>query len=203
MKNKIIVLVAGAILIFSVAIIFLYNQNRSQDNIPSPTPTLLPTNTPTPTPKLDLPEDWETYKSESHGITLRHPDNMQVNQNQDGSVSFTLLGPTQAEGTEVYDGIILNFNTGIYEFNAFNEFVINKHNEQKNDPIISEVSDIEEVKINEKTGYKFSIFGLGKFTILYLPMENNRYLRISMLVEDPENQGFQNTVNTILSSISY
>jgi hypothetical protein len=203
MKNKIIVLTAGAILIFSVVVIFLYNQNSTESNNSSPTPTLTPTNTPTPTPAANLPEDWETYKSENLGISLRYPKNMQIKQNQDGSVSFTLLGPTQAEGTEVYDGIIINFNTGSYEFNTFKEFVTNKHNEQQNDPIISDVSEIEEITINEMTGYKFSIVGLGEFTILYLPMENSQYLRVSMLVEDPKNQGFQDTVNTILTSISY
>ena len=215
-SNKSKIFIPIAIILFALAITavvyFTGRVDRGEDAASdlSPTPTISQT---TPTPSIEptptatqsatqVPSDWVAYDDDGTNFTLSHPADFEIRENQDGSVAFVKLGPTQTEGTEVFDGIILTVNSGPYEQASFSDFVKENHQEAQQSPV-SEVGEITEGLVNGKIVYQYEEQGLGVFTHIYIPFEENAYVHVSKLVEDPTNEGFEETADTIISTIEY
>lgn len=157
---------------------------------------------PTPQQQVDLaPSDWVTYQSLELGTKLNHPSHAEVTEN-DGLLRIIIIGPSQAEGTEVYDGLLMFFEKGQYEENNLRDYVSGVAEGRKSDPVYESVGVIEETSINGINGYTFVDSALGTFTNIYLQLDGNTFLNITYLLEDPENQGFEETKDTILKSIT-
>lgn len=208
------ILIALAVLTIAVAIgayVYFTSRGPQSSEDQAPTPTEIPI-TPTPTEVLSsptptatssaIPEDWETYSSTETGFSLSHPPDMEISTNQDGSISFSKLGPTQTEGTELFDGISLNIESGDLSENSFSTFVENRHEEAQDSPV-SEIGELTEGTLDGKTTYQYIETGLGVFTHIYIPFEENSYVHVSLLVEDPSGQGFEETAEKIISSIDH
>ncbi|MBN1169016.1 hypothetical protein JXA63_03950 [Candidatus Woesebacteria bacterium] len=215
-KNSSKVLIPIAIIIFAVGVtasVYLSDRkgtdNNSQD-LPTPTPEQIqstPTSklkpTPTATESASLtPEGWEVYDDPDYYFTLLYPSDLEIRENEDGSVVFVKLGPTQTEGTEVFDGIILTIDSGTYEEDNLMDFVEGEHEKAQQSPV-SEISEISESSINGKTAYQYEEVGLGTFTHIYIPFDKNTYVHVTKLVADPTNAGFSEMAEQIISSIDY
>ena len=210
------------VLIFGIALISLligywayaafWNSGEKQDDLSVPTqvstvsrdePTQTPISTlPSPISTGSVPEGWEKYFSQEMGFSVRFPSEMEVRDDQEGYISFVVLGPSQAEGTEVYDGIILSFSQDTYSSGSLESFVISEVNRKRDDLIYDQVSDVEPVVVNGIQGYKYLESALGDFTNIYLPLNGGSYLLISYLLEDPTGQGYEEDLNMILSSLT-
>lgn len=173
-----------------------------------PTVTLTPDKVVTPTITRTSPKptsqdemDWQTYTSQDLGFAVRHPEDVEVQRRQDGSITFIKWGPTQREGTEFYDGIRVQITQGQLGGKSLRAFVEQKVQEEKNDPVTQTVSSIEQVSIGGKIGYKYDISAFGDRTINYLPKGNGEYLRIIDGTIEPKNQGFKQTVKRMLASL--
>lgn len=210
------------VLIFGIALISLligywayaafWNSGEKQDDLSVPTQVSTvsrdePTQAPIPTssnaiPTSSIPEGWETYSSQEMGFSVSFPPEMEVRDDQEGYISFVVLGPSQAEGTEVYDGIVLSFSQDTYSSGSLESFVISEVNRKRDDLIYDQVSDVEPVVVNGIQGYKYLESALGDFTNIYLPLNGGSYLLISYLLEDPTSQGYEEDLNMILSSLT-
>lgn len=171
---------------------------QSGEGITLPTPhptaeTLLPSPT--------VPPDWKSFSSSRLGVSLKYPSDMRTQSNQDGTVSFILLGETQTAATEMYDGISLTLQKGTYSAESFEEFVEKERETAINNPISDSVSDLREVQLAGKKGYAFMENAMGAYTHIYLQKDSNDYYHIVYMAPDPENKGYEETVMTILSSI--
>lgn len=163
------------------------------------------TSTPTVNPgsKKTLPEDWEIYTSQKYGFQIGHPNEIEISSNPDDGVKLLLSGSTQAEASELTDGILLMVKSGAYDNENLKEFVESKVSSIKEEPITQNVSDIEEAKIDSLTGYKFNMSGFGQSTYYYFEKGSNKYLRVIEIVQDPTNQDYQEIVDQILITLTF
>lgn len=199
-----LLIISVLILIILIGGLFYFNQTKqvSSQKSSAPSPTLLapkPTQKPTPTP---IPEDWETFKSEDFGISIRHPKDFEASETQEG-VRIVKLGPTQSQGTELYDGISLLLKTGILENQNLEEFVDAEIAETKAQPINAKVSEKREVQVLELPGFSYDVSSLGDARYIFLPKGPGGYLEIINSTIDPSNLGYQKTVDLIISSIEF
>jgi hypothetical protein len=164
---------------------------------------IMPSSAPVPViadRSIEVPDDWQTLVSEEHTFSIQHPPTIQVDRLEDG-VRFFQLGPTQQEGTEVYDALALTFSSGSLMGTPLQLHAELRHEESRRNPIIESVGSIMPVVINEYPGYWYTIRSLGTFTQTYLPNGTNRYLLITDGTVDPTNQGFEEMVNMMLSTL--
>jgi hypothetical protein len=196
MINKVLVTII-LLLVLAVGVYFLFSRNGEVPPADSEDEQAI-----VPTPQTSTPEGWETTTSEEVGVTVSYPNDAQVLDMQ-GALTLLLLGPAQVEGTEIYDGFSVTFTTGSFTENSLEDFVNSQYESAEDDLVVDNVSEIETVMVSNRNGYQFTQRGLGEFTLIYLPREENRYLQVSILVEDPGNLGFQQTIKEILSTIIF
>lgn len=197
--NKTVIAVLSLVLLAAIAGYMLYrSQIASTSETASPTPTP-PKASPTSDPSII--SGWETSSFSSIGFSIDHPPDFQVQENQEGSSTLLKLGPTQREGTEIYDGISMTFDTGGYA-NDLQAFAEERRQISIAEPSTESAGNLEPVTIAGIEGYQYRMVGLGEFTIVYLPKDEDTYFRISYLVSDPANQGFEGLADTILSTLN-
>lgn len=209
MSRNGIIIVIIALLLFAIGIVVYRNTNFvsvNQNKSPSPTPNEQngDRSTPTPTPRdsANAPENWRTF--ENNNFSIKYPPDMQVRQNQNGSVAFIKLGPTQTSGTEIFDGISMTIDSGnILSGQNFRQFVESERQQMIDEPANQNVGQLNQTTVAREEGYTFTSTGLGEFTHIFLPKGESQYVYIYMLVEDPENQGFQKTVDQMLSTLKF
>ncbi|GEM_PF-3403210 len=202
---KKVFLIVFVILLVGATVFWRYFGNFGRNDFSDQNTGIIPTSMSSAV-ESDIPpvlDGWKMFESEAFGFSLRYPPEMEVAENEDGSVRFLLIGPSQTRGTEVYDGIILTFFLGNYSDDSLLEYVDQLVSEKRNDPIYIEVGDVEEVDIGGISGYRFTESALGEFTNIYLPWgDEGGYLNIFYLLEDPKNQGFEEILDKMLSSFS-
>jgi hypothetical protein len=165
--------------------------------------SVLPANTPSPilslTPSPTV-ETWVTYRNERLGFAMQHPPQMNVHDNGNELV-FVHLGPTQREGTEVYDGISLSVARETF---ARGVNSLQRHAEQQLAAAQQHgtiVVPLQPRTVAGLSGYAYTLEGLGRFTVIFVPHTMNTTLRLSYLVADPQNRGYQTMVDRMLSSL--
>lgn len=207
MNNSVRWIIIIILLVTTVVLgIIVATQSDDDGSLLSPTPTLIPDITETlpsvsPTQTVQIPDNWQTYTSDEHGFTIQYPPDVDVEQRQVGGIQFIKYGPTQTEGTEVFDAISVVIDTGILGGVSLREYVDMRQQESDNEPIVESVSTVEQVTVGEYSGYQYTIVGLGEFTYIYLPKGENSYVQITNGTVDPTDQGFAETVELMLSTL--
>ena len=102
----------------------------------------------------------------------------------------------------MYDGIILHISAGVHSENSLKNYVDDLRAEKLADPVLLEVSEITPATIAGLNGFQFTEVGLGELTNIYLPINEGEYLHFGYLLADPENLGYQNTLDLMLSTLS-
>lgn len=156
----------------------------------------------TPTPSATVvPANWKSYSSETLGFSIKHPADMDIHPQQGGALLFVKMGPTQADGSGLSDGISLIFDVGDMKGKTLKQAIEEKWQEKKNDPITEQIRDIEEVQVGKYKGYKFFVHNFGGMNYIYLPKGSSEYLVIIDASTDPNNSGFNQTVNQMYSTL--
>lgn len=192
--------VAALLLLVIGAGVFVYSlQNKPK------TPVLVnvsPTAQPSLTPDTGIPADWKTFESEDFAYTFSYPpEDFKLEEGE--SVRVVYLGPTQTEGTEVFDGIIVAFDPVIPLGNQLLLPYV-KEDLGKQREHVEVIKEPTKIEVNGIEGYTYTVSGLGEFTFIYLPAPDGKnVVRINYLVADPENSGYQQIVDDILESFSF
>lgn len=164
--------------------------------IPQPTSVL----SPTPTP--DLTEDWLTYSNSDIVYTFKYPSNVSLTE-KNNTIQLYLQGPTQRQNTEFYDGIMLIFSLPFQIGNvSLSEYVDQEIEQSKQNADILE----EKTKINVAgiEGFTYTAQGLGTSKYIYLQSSDKTWtVKIINGTNDPTNQGYNNTVDQILSTFKF
>jgi hypothetical protein len=192
---KTILWIAVILLLLSLVGIIGYYLGTSR-SMPVATPT--PTESPTPEPTEIPTEGWQIYESED-GWSVRYPEELEITEG--AVVSFVMFGPTQAEGTEFYDGISLTFRSGALGGLTLEEFADQKAAEIEDDAIAELTSGPTAVEVAGLSGFTLTVTGLGTFDYYYLPLGETGYLEIVNATQDPTGQAFDETVATMFNSI--
>jgi len=146
---------------------------------------------------LDV-ESWSEYASSGLGVSFSYPPQFELEE-QEGSASVTYQGPTQREGTELYDGVKLTVRRHIYS----SDLTLQDYVQER----ISETRQLGEIKkpmatttLADKEGYAYTVESLGTITHIYLPVGQNQALQLWYLSPDPENIGYDKVTERMLAS---
>jgi hypothetical protein len=173
----------------------IYVQNPQVSNF-GPTPTDSPTTTPSET------ANWLQYSHPQLEFSFQYPPEATLEERENGLTLFR-WGPTQREGTEVYDGYVLNFNTVETE-EELNIYAQEQLDQSAQDPISEITQSLTQTTLGGQTAYTYSIRGLGEFQMIMVKHPTQpMIINISDLTADPGNLGFAQTVSQILSSFKF
>lgn len=200
-------LLIPALLFISIAGYYFFAQTRdtvaptTNGNIPSPITTESLTR-PTELPKPTTPPDWITYTSSDLGFTIKHPKEVKVTKREDG-IHFLQLGPTQSQGTELYDGLSILVSSPNLGNQSFEDLVRAEYQKSKDEPVISRITELNPLTINGTNGYMFEVEGIGVATLIYLEKSANQYITITNSTVEPQNSksNFVEKAKLIVSSI--
>jgi len=142
---------------------------------------------------------WQEYKNEDSGFSIKHPEIIEVTELNKNLTKLIALGPTQSEGTEMYDGISMEVARQ-YNNGADLKTIVETRIEDVEAGVAEVTKQLREVNLGNVEGYTYSFNGLGDFDIYYLPKNQNEYFLISVLAEDPKDQGFEEIAQSMLAS---
>lgn len=191
------------ILVTAIAVFFYWQntrlRNQLKDQIEQTTPTISPISS--PTPFIDPMESWKEYSTSTY--SFKYPPDMILTEGDASHAKVVKLGPTQKAQTEVYDGILINFQP--YELPGVSTSTYAKNVIQKelgpDGKIVEEVTDTE---LNGLPASTFTIESLGTFTFYVVQDEKEIMLAvISYTAPDPEDSGHQAIVDQILSTFEF
>ena len=188
----------------------VYQNNQSEQvgrekTLPLPTKTIVvsPTATmsPSPIPTVDPIKGWQTYSSDEDCFSVKYPEEVTFKM-QGGLAHLSVWGPTQKKDTGFYDGISLTFSPPLAINISLKDYVDDKINESKEFGEI--IKPREEIVINGVKGYTYTDQGMGTFKNIYLQAEDKSCtVEITNSTVDPTNQGYQETVDKILSTFTF
>jgi hypothetical protein len=169
-------------------------------SMPSPAPTEIPS----PTPTVDPMAEWLNYSEENICYSFKYPKEITLKERKEEEIIYlSLWGPTQKKDTELYDGLSLSFSFPLKIGNTpLKDYVDSKIEESKQFGEI--LKPREETIINGISGYTYTSEGLGIFQNIYLQSPDKTcVVEITNATQDPTNQGYQETVNQILSTFEF
>lgn len=133
--------------------------------------------------------------------SAQYPSDFDI-RHQQGYSTLVKLGPTQRDGTEMYDGVLINFIWHTLGGQTLESFVDTKISQVSDGPVGELMSGKTSAKLGEYDGFSYQVQGMGTYTEYFITKGNaDSALQIEVLVEDPTSQGFQQRVNQILSTV--
>jgi len=200
-------LVIFALAVLGVAGVFAY-QNYLKEEATSkkgaPVSSPMPTEVPSPIPTVDPTANWLAYTNEKICYTFKYPQEVTFKERKEENIiHLSLWGPAQEKDTEFYDGISLSFSLPLEIGNiSLKDYVDTKIEESKQHGEI--LKPREEITINGINGYTYTTQGLGTFQNIFLQSPDKACtVEITNATIDPTNQGYQKTVDKILSTFKF
>ena len=190
---------------FGFAVFFFMTLRENIKNPPSSTTqtTSIPTQTIVDQNQSSNSTGELTYKSPSLGFTLNYPIDMRFQEHSDNSVTFYTQSPTQGAEDEMFNGIILNVKKAVHDSASLREFAASERDRISQEAITTSATNLVEKSYGSKDGYEFTASTLGDFRYFYLDKGNKEYILITMLVADPQNQGYEEKVKQMISSLDF
>lgn len=139
------------------------------------------------------------YESSEMGISFEYSSRLELNDNKEDAVSLRVYGPTQKEGTEVYDGLVVAIKKYGLEGKTLES--VAKELADESDIHGDIVKPLTPVTVGNSSGWMYTTEGLGIFDVYVLPVGDESYLSITVLLSDPEEQGFGNMLQGVLDSL--
>jgi hypothetical protein len=149
---------------------------------------------------VEVPSDWKTYSRTVLNFQIMYPPDMEVASVERGGVNFSVWGPTQIEASEFFDGVSLTIREVSVTNNDIESFV---RAQLSRDNMNALSGSLRQVVIDDKTSYEFVSMGELAIptTYIYVPTSNSTALEITYVDQDPTGQGFQDIVDTMLSTL--
>ena len=208
----IIAVVAGlAVAYWAVTQTDLLSKNSSQ---PQPTATPIAAGFDSETaPEQFLPSipdkepllaSGSSYADPDGAFTFLYPNGYTVDTEGDGQYTRIFKrGATQKGQTEMYDGVIVLLETVNLQGKTLEEFVDERLASFESSDVVKVSQPKKAVSLNTYPGFTYETEGLGSARDLVI-MKNGQSttaLVVTISVMDPENVGYQEEVNAMLSTI--
>lgn len=213
-KWPVIILVIFALIILGITGTFAYQNYRLKektvakkggfisppvsDEIISPTPTVDPTT------------DWLTYTGENICFTFKYPKGFTLDEESPAEENKMAVvfwaGPTQTTDTEFFDGISILFSYPLeVENTSLSDYVDSKIEEIKKEGISEIIKPKEEIKeIKEIKVFTFTSQGLGTWENIFVQsLDKTCTVEITNATIDPDNKGYQEVAEMILSTFKF
>ncbi len=152
--------------------------------------------------------DWNTYQKEGIPFTFKYPKNAVLWGREEGVIQISLWGPTQESDAELSDGLSLRFHLPqTFGNQSLREYVEAVRTDYIAEESLVEISEAEEVTLNELVGYTFSTKYLehqgAQHIYLQSPHQPNTFVEIVDATLDPTDQGFESIADQILSTFNF
>lgn len=191
MKTLIIVITILAV-VFIGWWLFVRNPNN-QEPLPSVTPS---STISSGTSMLN----WPTHHSQEADFSIQYWPEMKVRKdNLPGApgVNFYYYGSTQTADTEIFDGISLTIRRDSFS-DSFEQYIA--RDIQQTEDVGRVISPLADQEVAGIKGRAYTAETLGVHRKIFLPVGNNEVIAITYLNPDPENRGYQNTVDAMLTT---
>jgi hypothetical protein len=152
----------------------------------------------------DLMAGGSSYSDPSGMFTFLYPNDYKFDVQNNGQVIRVYKqGPTQQGQTEMYDGIIVTFEKIDLKNESLSSWIDNelKTIKANGDSIITQPK--KPITLHGYPGFSYAARGLGEFIYLVIQkdLSSPNALRITTMVTDPTNSGFQKQADQILASL--
>ncbi len=113
-------------------------------------------------------------------------------------------GPTQRGQTEMYDGVIINFETIDLGDQSLSEWVDSRISLSTQDGTSELIEEKTAINVNGYPGYTYTMRGLGTFENLVIQKDPNSKFAVGItsLIADPGDLGFEQEFENILSTLN-
>lgn len=201
---RIVLIVFSIIFFVMIAVLggmaYMKSLKKSEEPAISPSPVV----NESPTPSDSEINDWLTFTSEDFGISIKYPPSWEKKEGQsfeNGDLfAIVIMGETQQEGTELYDGATLAIANPItveqdYQIWARNYYSTNRADETQ--PL-----EFSTETINGVEYFKVYTCGLGCFTY-YITEKGSYVYQVVTSAEGPTEQTYQQTIHKMLETITF
>jgi hypothetical protein len=200
-SSKTVLIIAIVFFFLSLAGLGFYYLGSKKAEVEE-TPIPVPTEISLPTPSADPTANWKTYTTLTYQV--KYPQDVNFREDEGSFAVFSKLGPTQTEGTEVFDGFSVSFQPKVSSGMTLDAYVAAEIEAIKKQNVSEVVGVSKSITINDYQGLTFTEKGLGEFTHIILQSDNKEiFMEILTYVADPGNLGFQSIIDTIFSTFKF
>lgn len=188
-----------AVLAIGVWYYFQYYSQQNQDTkVQAP---ISEQSTPSQTSQpIDTPAGWQHLVSTTNNISLSYPQDARV-EDSPGSINISIYGPTQKDGTELFDGISLTISTLPLNGSKLESAANNQWQNNSQTPKTGTVSQLQKINYADKDGFKYTLSNFSQNDIYILPLTQDLYLNVTEIILDPKDIGFAQLTEQIVSTI--
>lgn len=186
---------------------YLFNQKSASQNltyeISSPLPSPIEKASTIPTDNSNLLAGGSSYLDKEGIYNFLYPNDYKLDDKDSRHIRVYKNGPTQKGQTEMYDGVIVNFEGIELENKSLSLWVDDYIKTATADETSKITEPKKEFSVNNYPGFEFKIRGLGEAQYYVLQKDTNSQnaVLITTLVADPTNAGFQKQVDDILKTL--
>lgn len=203
MKNTIIIV--GIIVLLVVAgLLYRRTQPQNEPTLPSTSSsTSMSTGTPTPDTSA-LQAGGSSYADPKGVYTFLYPNDYKLDMQNNGQYTrIYKTGATQKGQTEMYDGVIMVFESIDLNKQSLEQWVDKNIEQSTADGTVELTKAKKAIKINDYSGFTYEVRGLGTSTYVVIQRESNspHGVNINFAVNDPEQIGYESEVNEILQTL--
>ncbi len=171
------------------------------NNTPSPS---VAENTPQPTiDNSDLRAGGSSYSDPQGVYVFLYPADYKLDTKDKQHIRIYKTGATQKGQTEIYDGVIMVFETISLNGKTFQKWLDEYLKQMTADGTSEIIAPPKNIMLNNYSGVTYKIRSLGQSTyyVLQKDMKSNYAIVIATSVNDPQNVGFQTEVDKTLSTL--
>ncbi len=201
---RIVLIVFSVLFFIIIAVLGVLAYIKSSKKSEEPTPTPTPEEVVSPTPQDTDIKDWQTFRSTDFGISMRYPPNWEKSNGQsfeNGDLfGVVIIGETQAEGTELYDGATLAIANPITVEQDYDTWAREYYGTNRVDE--TQPLEFSNETINGNEYLKVYTCGLGCFTY-YITEKAGYVYQIVTSADGPSEKEYRQTIDKMLETIAF
>lgn len=198
--NKILLAIVAVIAMGTAGFFLLRAQ---QDTVPTPD-TTAPSLSPTTITPSEIGVSGSTYRDPNGMYTFFYPSDYTLDTQDPLHIRIYKRGETQRPQSEMSDGALMVFEHIDLQDRSLQSWV-DTHIQQSTADGTSEIVEAKKpITQNGYIGFQYAIRGLGTSQNIVLQKDKNsrEAVMITYAVSDPQQRGYQNEVDAILSSVT-
>lgn len=152
----------------------------------------------------DLERGGSSFSDPDAIFSVLYPGEYKQDTQGENQYRIYKQGPTQTGQTEMYDGVIINFETIKLGDQNLSDWIDSRISSSIQNGMSELVKEKTEIKVNDYPGYAYTLRGLGEFETLVIQKDANSdfAVGITTLIADPGDLGFEQEFENILSTIT-
>jgi hypothetical protein len=204
---KSILVIITILITLTIAGYFILQQNQKESLVPEDMQNreVIPTSeVVNETPDEDnLGLGGNSYLDPNGIFSFLYPNDYQLDTSDPIHPRIYKHGETQSEGTEIYDGVLIVFETVELQGKTLEQWIDDKIRNTPADGNSTVIKPKEATTLNGYPGFTYRVRGLGEYDYIVIQKTpaSQYALVITYIAPDPENKGYQKEVDATFSTI--